>query len=93
MKAIADVDRRLREGAIDGRLVGWIHDELIVEVGKRDASRVKPLLKDTMEQAFLAIFPAATLLNLVEVNVGPNWAAVKEKKKLAGDAEGGGYGI
>jgi DNA polymerase-1 len=93
MKAIADVDRRLREGAIDGRLVGWIHDELIVEVRERDASQVKPLLKDAMEQAFLAVFPAATLLNLVEVNFGPNWAAVKEKKKPADDAEGGGHGI
>jgi hypothetical protein len=50
---------------------------------------VKPLLKDAMERAFVAIFPAATLNNLVEVNVGLNWAAVKEKKKPAKDAEKG----
>jgi DNA polymerase-1 len=81
MKAIADADRRLREENIDARLVGWIHDELIVEGRERDAERVKPLLKQAMEQAFLEVFPNATLMGLVEVNVGPNWAALKEKKK------------
>ena len=79
MKAVADVDRRLREETIDARLVGWIHDELIVEARERDVEAVKTLLKDAMEQAFLAVFAKATLLKLVEVNVGPNWAAVKEK--------------
>jgi DNA polymerase-1 len=79
LKAIADVDRRLTEERLDARLVGWIHDELIVEAREKDAERVKPLLKQAMEQAFLEIFPNATLDNLVEVNVGPNWAAVKEK--------------
>jgi DNA polymerase-1 len=86
MKAIADVDRRLRDERIDGRLVGWIHDELIVEARERDAAQVKALLKDTMERAFVEVFPTATLLNLIEANVGPNWAAVKEKKK--GSEEG-----
>jgi DNA polymerase-1 len=86
MTAIADVDRRLREKRIDGRLVGWIHDELIVEVRVRDVEAASVLLKDAMEQAFIAFFPAATLLKLVEVNVGADWAAVKEKKKLTADA-------
>jgi DNA polymerase I-like protein with 3'-5' exonuclease and polymerase domains len=80
MKAIADVDRRLREENIDARLVGWIHDELIVEGRERDGEQIKALLKDAMEQAFLAFFPNATLNKLVEVNVGANWAAVKEKQ-------------
>jgi DNA polymerase-1 len=88
MKAVADVDRRLREEVIDGRLVGWIHDELIIEARKRDAERVKALLKDAMEQAFIEVFPAATLLKLVEVNAGPNWAAVKEKKPADGAERG-----
>jgi DNA polymerase I-like protein with 3'-5' exonuclease and polymerase domains len=81
MTAIADVDRRLREERLDARLVAWIHDELIVEGRERDREQIKALLKDAMEQAFLMFFPAATLLKLVEVNVGRNWAAVKEKKK------------
>jgi DNA polymerase I-like protein with 3'-5' exonuclease and polymerase domains len=81
MKAIADVDRHLRDQNIDGRLVGWIHDELIVEAREADADRVKAALKDAMERAFLDIFPAATLNKLVEVKAGPNWASVKEKAK------------
>jgi DNA polymerase I-like protein with 3'-5' exonuclease and polymerase domains len=81
MKAIADLDKRLREQNIDGRLVGWIHDELIVEAREAYADRVKAALKDAMERAFLGIFPTATRNKLVEVKTGLTWAAVKEKKK------------
>jgi DNA polymerase-1 len=81
MKAIAQVDQRLRDQNIDGRLIGWIHDELIVEGREADADRIKALLKDAMERAFIDIFPAATLNKLVEVKVAPTWAAIKEKKK------------
>jgi DNA polymerase-1 len=84
MKAIADLGRRLRDQNIDGRLVGWIHDELIVEAREADADRVKALLKGAMERAFVDVFPAATLNKLVEVKVGVTWAAVKEKAKPPG---------
>jgi DNA polymerase I-like protein with 3'-5' exonuclease and polymerase domains len=89
MKAVAEVDRRLIEERLEARLVAWVHDELIVEASEREAEAVKTLLKDAMEQAFLDVFPKATLLKLVEVNVGPNWAAVKEKKKPVEGVEGG----
>jgi DNA polymerase-1 len=91
MKAVTEVDRRVWEENIDGRLILWAHDELIVEAREREASQVKALLKDAMERAFLEVFPKATLLNLVEVKVGPNWAAVKEKKKKTPE-EGGDNG-
>jgi DNA polymerase-1 len=81
MKAIADVDQRLSEQNIDGRLIGWIHDELLIEGREADADRIKALLKGAMERAFLDVFPAATLNKLVEVKSGATWAAVKEKKK------------
>jgi DNA polymerase family A len=81
MTAIADLDRRLCDQNIDGRLVGWIHDELIVEAREADADRIKALLKDAMERAFIDIFPAATLNKLVEVKVGRTWAETKERKK------------
>ncbi len=81
MMAIADLDRRLREQKLDARLVGWIHDELVIEACEADAEPIKALLKDTMEKAFLAIFPQATLRNLVEVNAGPTWAAAQQKPK------------
>jgi DNA polymerase-1 len=81
MKALADIDKRLRDQNIDARLVAWIHDEFIVEAREADADRVKAILKDAMERAFLDVFPQATLNKLVEVKSGPTWAAVKEKKK------------
>ena len=84
MKALTEVDRRLLDESIDGRLVGWIHDELIVEAREADVDRVKVLLQIAMERAFVDTFPSATLNKLVEVNVGLNWAAVKEKNKPPG---------
>jgi DNA polymerase I-like protein with 3'-5' exonuclease and polymerase domains len=87
MKAIADVDRRLRDQAIDGRLVGWIHDELLVEAREANAEQVTLLLKDAMERAFIDIFPGATLNKLVEVKAGRTWAETKDKKKPAAESE------
>jgi DNA polymerase-1 len=81
MMAIVDLDQRLREQNIEARIIGWIHDELIVEGREADGDRIKGLLKDTMERAFLAVFPQATLLKLVEVKSGLTWAALKQKVK------------
>ena len=81
MMAIVDLDQRLREQNIEARIIGWIHDELIVEGREADGDRIKALLKDTMERAFLAVFPQATLLKLVEVKSGLTWAALKQKVK------------
>jgi DNA polymerase-1 len=81
MKALTEIDRKLREDRIDGRLVGWIHDELIVEAREADIDRVTGFLKRAMERAFIDVFAKAPLNGLVEVHVGSNWAAVKEKKK------------
>ena len=81
MKALAEVDRRLLAENIDGRLVGWIHDELIVEAREADVERVKAILQSEMERAFIDTFPAATLRDLIEVKVAQNWAAIKEKAK------------
>jgi DNA polymerase I-like protein with 3'-5' exonuclease and polymerase domains len=87
MKAIADVDSRLRDQAIDGRLVGWLHDELLIEAREADAERVKFIVKNAMERAFIDTFPAATLNKLVEVKVGRTWAETKEKKKATESEE------
>ena len=81
MKALTEVDRRLLAEKIDARLVGWIHDELIVEAREANVDRVKAVLQSEMEQAFIDIFPAATRNNLIEVKVAANWAAVKEKNR------------
>ncbi len=74
MTALTAVDRRLLADKIDGRLVAWIHDELIVEAREADVDRVKAILQHEMERAFVATFPTATLRDLIEVKVASNWA-------------------
>ena len=81
MVALTEVDRRLLADNIDGRLVGWIHDELIVETRDADVDRVKALLQSEMERAFIDTFPTAARNKLIEVNVAANWAAIKAKPK------------
>ena len=81
MMALTHVDRRLLADKIDGRLVGWIHDELIVETRETHVEHVKALLQSEMEKAFLSTFPTATLNKLIEVKTALNWAAIKEKAK------------
>ena len=81
MAALTRVDRRLLADKIDGRLVGWIHDELLVETRETHVEHVKALLQQEMERAFLSTFPTATLNKLIEVKVASNWASIKEKAK------------
>jgi DNA polymerase-1 len=81
MKALTEVDRRLLDDKIDAGLVGWIHDEVLVETREADVDRVKALLQSEMERAFIDAFPAATRNKLIEVKVAANWAAIKEKAK------------
>jgi DNA polymerase-1 len=62
---------------IDAKLVNVIHDELVLEVSRSDASRARAAVEKTMVEGMLAIFPAAGTLNLVQAHVGANWAEAK----------------
>ena len=44
MGALTEVDKLLFAERLDGRLVGWIHDEIIVEAREADVDRVKVIL-------------------------------------------------
>ena len=88
MAALTAVDRRLIAEKIDGRLVAWIHDELIVEARETHVDQVKAILQAEMESAFVGTFPAATLRGLIEVKVALDWAAVKAKSPAAEIVEG-----
>jgi DNA polymerase-1 len=77
MLALTTIDRLLFEDGIDGGPVAWLHDEIILEVKTEDAERAAELLKRAMIEAFVETFPEAPLLKLVEVRIGPDWAAVK----------------
>lgn len=61
------------------RLVNVVHDEIILEVNESRASEYAEKAKDSMEQAFLDVFPNAKpyMLGLVEAKIGKNWAETK----------------
>lgn len=75
--------KKLLDYGIDGRMLGRIknaiHDELVVDVrdDKKSISTMKDLIKSSMEESFLLVFPEATLKGLVDVGEGYNWAEAK----------------
>jgi DNA polymerase I len=45
-----------------------VHDELVFEVPENEVDRMKPLVREHMENAHSLAVPL-----LVEIGVGPNW--------------------
>ena len=77
MLALAYVDERLFEAGIDGGPVGWLHDEIVLEVAVEDADYAVEILKQAMTDAFAETFLSAPLNGLVEPHIGPNWGEAK----------------
>jgi DNA polymerase I-like protein with 3'-5' exonuclease and polymerase domains len=77
MLALASADDRLFDAGVDGGLVGWLHDEFIIEVREDHAGRAAEILKQAMIDGFAETFPGAPLAGLVEPHVGMNWGAAK----------------
>ena len=75
--ALALIDDRLFDAGIDGGLVGWLHDEFIVDVREDQAARAAEILKQSMIDGFAETFPGAPLNGLVEPHIGANWGAAK----------------
>ena len=77
--AIALIEERLIAAGISGEcgLVGWIHDEFLVEVEERDVETAKEILESSMREAFLWALPNAPTRGLVDAKSGPSWAAAK----------------
>lgn len=70
--AMAAVFRRLKEEALQARLVLQVHDELIVECPQSEAEQVKKLLQEEMEN----VFPLDPPL-VAEAYAGKSWATAK----------------
>jgi DNA polymerase I-like protein with 3'-5' exonuclease and polymerase domains len=70
---------RLEESfsGLDAKFVNMVHDEIVLEVAESEAEAAKTALVSAMTDGFLAIFPGATTVNLVEVMSGRNWAEAK----------------
>jgi DNA polymerase I-like protein with 3'-5' exonuclease and polymerase domains len=67
------VDAALQDAGIDGGLVLFIHDELVVEVPEADAARTQAILIKCMTEAFTEAFPGAPVNGLVETKIASSW--------------------
>lgn len=60
------------------RLLATVHDEVMLECKPEDTEKVKALVKEAMEKAYLKILPSGrTIKGLVDPSSGANWAEAK----------------
>ncbi len=70
--AMINVYRRLREEALDARLILQVHDELIIEAAEECADRCAELLKEEMQGVYEMKVPLAA-----DVHTGKSWYDAK----------------
>ena len=70
--AMVNVEKKLKEGGYDAKLIMQVHDELIIEAHKTCAEEVKELLVREMESAVLLPVKLSA-----EVGVGKTWFDAK----------------
>jgi DNA polymerase family A len=77
MLALAAVDAALLDAGIDGALIAWLHDELVLEVRADQADDAAKILKQAMVDASAETFPGAPLNGLVQPRAAPSWGEAK----------------
>lgn len=70
--AMINVNKALQKAGLDAKLVMQVHDEIIVEVAKRDAETCREIVKREMENAVSLSLPLT-----VDVTEGENWLEQK----------------
>ncbi|MDX9887843.1 MAG: DNA polymerase I [Anaerovoracaceae bacterium] len=70
--AMIEVSRRLKREKLKSKLILQVHDELIIEVDKKEKDRVEALLSESMENAVSLKVKLA-----VALNTGDNWYDLK----------------
>ncbi len=70
--AMVKVSRRLKEEALNAKLILQVHDELIIEAPKNEEQQVKKLLKEEMENAVRLKVPLT-----VSIETGKSWYECK----------------
>lgn len=66
--AMIRIDEELRTGGFETKMVLQVHDELVFDAPADEVDKVKPLIKDAMEQAIETKVPL-----VVEFGQGANW--------------------
>jgi DNA polymerase-1 len=66
--AMIDFAKKLKEHALQSKMIIQVHDELVVEVYKPELETVKELIKEAMELNQALSVPLA-----IDINVGESW--------------------
>ena len=66
--AMIDLDKELKAGALESRMVLQVHDEIVLEVPKNERDEVIRLVRAVMEGAYALSVPLK-----VDTEVGENW--------------------
>ena len=70
--AMINVSRALKEANLDAKLILQVHDELIIESSRKDASKAAEILVHEMENAI-----KSSVKLTAEVGIGDNWLDAK----------------
>ncbi len=71
------LDENNQKRGLEAKVVNIVHDEFVIEAPESEAQVVKEILKESMEQGMLAVFPDATVNGLVEAKVCRSWGEGK----------------
>ncbi len=66
--AMIRIDEEIRKRGMKSRMTLQVHDELVFEVPENEVDRMRPLVREHMEDAYALSVPL-----VVEIGVGPNW--------------------
>ncbi|MBF0276045.1 MAG: DNA polymerase I, partial [Nitrospinae bacterium] len=70
--AMINIQRKIEEENLSGRMILQVHDELVFEVDSGSLSTFFPLIKNEMENVLKLSVPLT-----VDINTGSNWQAAK----------------
>lgn len=70
--AMIRIDRTLRSGAYQTRMLLQVHDELVFEAPPEELDLVAPMVKSEMEQVYALAVPLT-----VDIGIGENWRDAK----------------
>ena len=70
--AMISIHRRLAEGKFSSRMILQVHDELLFEVPHAELPRLRPLVREEMENAHKLLVPV-----VVDMKAGANWRDMK----------------
>jgi DNA polymerase-1 len=68
--AMVKIHRAFKENRFQSKMILQVHDELVFDVVKEEAERVKPVILDCMQSAM--VLPNGIPI-LAEVGEGENW--------------------